>query len=709
MDIRVLEAQQWLNQTYGGDSRYGALLKEDGKPGTAVCEALVLGLQIELGMSNATGYFGDQTASAFTSQVGSLQLPTGVGGSLFPSRFVTLLQHGLYCKGYECYGVTGFFDEGTQWAVQDLQTDAGIAATGVVNAMVMKAVLNTDAYVVIGNGSADVRYIQQWLNRNYNGYFGLQSCDGLYGRGTNEALIYALQDEVGLGLIANGNFGPSTTNAVLTRGQISSTSTNATLIRIFKFSLYCNGYDSGIYNTSFNASTVSATESFQNFMKLQVTGRGDLNTWMSLLSSKGNPDRAAKACDCATQLTVPKIKALKNAGYETVGRYLTGTSAHGAKYITRTEAENILANGMNFFPILQQGGYYLDYFTYAQGQEDAIDAYNAAKRIGIPNGAIIYFAVDFDMMDHQVDSHVFPYFRGIHNAFGSDYKVGIYGSRNTCSRVGLNGYSVSSFVGDMSTGYSGNLGYTMPVDWAYDQFHEYSFTGSSDGNFDLDKNAKSSRAKPVTTLNSISTEVKYPKLPLSTSEFPGNLMHFYVNASTQTFNVYEKVAGGKFTNKIGSIKPNDMYASSGISKTKIDSAWYVQVQFRADSGKKALGFIKITVSLTDDLFAGQNYFHKYKVDGNSLIANQTQEINGVEYYVFTLSKDTVTDTGGVIKAGCKMGITTRNNDASESGKLKPYLMWVHILKESEYDWYYMGKYLDTKMELGVTPSTRLMK
>lgn len=34
------------------------------------------------------------------------------------------------------------------------------------------------------------------------------------------------------------------------------------------------------------------------------------------------------------------------------------------------------------------------------------------------------------------------------------------------------GYSVSSFVSDMSTGYSGNLGFPLPEDWAFDQIKE---------------------------------------------------------------------------------------------------------------------------------------------------------------------------------------------------------------------------------------------
>ena len=52
------------------------------------------------------------------------------------------------------------------------------------------------------------------------------------------------------------------------------------------------------------------------------------------------------------------------------------------------------------------------------------------------------------------------------------YNIGVYGTRNVCSRikksVGFDFY----FVSDASYGFSGNLGYTMPDSWAFDQFKQ---------------------------------------------------------------------------------------------------------------------------------------------------------------------------------------------------------------------------------------------
>lgn len=54
------------------------------------------------------------------------------------------------------------------------------------------------------------------------------------------------------------------------------------------------------------------------------------------------------------------------------------------------------------------------------------------------------------------------------------------------------GLAESSYVSDMSTGFSGNLGYKIPENWAFDQFHEYQFP-STDGTFGLDKVGYSGR------------------------------------------------------------------------------------------------------------------------------------------------------------------------------------------------------------------------
>ena len=103
---------------------------------------------------------------------------------------------------------------------------------------------------------------------------------------------------------------------------------------------------------------------------------------------------------------------------------------------------------------------------------------------------MIYFAVDYDATDPQVSSHILPYFKAVTQSLGGGYRVGIYASRNICTRVARAGYAVASFVSDMSTGFSGNLGFPIPSNWVFDQFYE---VRGYRGKWDLDRVAYSGR------------------------------------------------------------------------------------------------------------------------------------------------------------------------------------------------------------------------
>ncbi|WP_035123108.1 glycoside hydrolase domain-containing protein, partial [Clostridium tyrobutyricum] len=192
----------------------------------------------------------------------------------------------------------------------------------------------------------------------------------------------------------------------------------------------------------------------------------------------------------STTITAEKAATLKANGYEIVGRYLTGIYA-----MTHDELETIFANNLKVVPIFEVGGYNLIYFTSSQGVSDANSAIAAANNLGFPDGTIIYFTVDFDALDINVTNAIIPYFKAIKNTFtelGSKYNIGIYAPRNVCSRIANAGYSCSSFVCDMSSGFSGNLGYTLPQDWAFDQIHTISL-GSGSGYIEIDNDISSGK------------------------------------------------------------------------------------------------------------------------------------------------------------------------------------------------------------------------
>lgn len=489
-DQRVYETQVWLNQNYGLG------IPEDGKPGTVVSEGLVMAFQIELKkrypeFPDPTGYFGDTTLAYCPTLSTSSPEEDAI--------FIEILQRGLFCKGYNPTAVTGVYGTGTTLAISVLKMDAGLigASGSFAQPDIVKASLSSDAMKLVNGGSPKIREIQQYLNYHYENYIGIGPCDGYYSRDTNKALIYALQAEEGLDTsTANGTFGPTTKSLcpILSLGD-----SRISFVTIVQFALYCNGYNSGAFYGSLSESILMAAQSFERFVALPTRNTIDLDVWMALLTSTGNPNRDGTAADCSAIMTPSKVKALHNDGYSIVGRYLTGTvGGTTSKALTRSEMQTIFNEGLNLFLIYQDAhgqAVSLDYFTYEQGISDAKAAFNAADMLGAPNSAIIYFAIDYDMMDSQVTSYAIPYFEGIQNGMvqcNRAYQVGIYSARNTCAKVSNKGLACSSFVSDMSTGYSGNLGYSLPSNWAFDQVQEYTL-GSSDGSFGVDKDVCSGR------------------------------------------------------------------------------------------------------------------------------------------------------------------------------------------------------------------------
>lgn len=229
-----------------------------------------------------------------------------------------------------------------------------------------------------------------------------------------------------------------------------------------------------------------------------VTGVADIGTWMSALTSAGDPYRPALAADCATILDTNTANTLISNSYQIIGRYLTGTANGVSKALTHAEIDIIFAAGLRFFPIYQTSGNNLSYFNSNRGISDAKAAYEAALALGIPFQTIIYFAVDFDAIDANITNAILPYFQAVKSNL-SGYRVGIYGARNVCRRVAAAGYSVSSFVSGMSTGFSGNLGFAIPDDWAFDQFANVTI-GSGAGALEIDKVAYSGRNSAIRTL-----------------------------------------------------------------------------------------------------------------------------------------------------------------------------------------------------------------
>lgn len=477
-DPRVLEAQRWVNATYGGVATY-VRCAEDGKTGWSTMYSLTRGLQHELGITALSDSFGPATMSRLDARG-----PIGPGYG-YPN-ITRIIQHALYCKGYAAgETITGTYHLTTQAAVRKLMSDCGVVPSGTISAKWVKAILTMDAYVLVNGGTEQIRGIQQWLNARYvsRSTFMVGPCDGNYSRDVQVALMQGLQYEIGIPEAqVNGNFGPATQSGL--RNHPIGPNTTGTWMQLFTAACVFNGPVPGadgvpvapVFGASWTSGVGAWLRAFQQFSALPVNQGGDYTTWAQLLVSTGDPDREATACDTRFTIDAAKGAALYASGYRYIGRYLEAYNPEREKEIIPGEIEQIHAAGLRIFPIWQYLSTAPAYFTYANGRAEGMRAHDRAAGWGFGRGTTIYFSVDFDATDAQLDAYVLPYFRGVQAgllARGRYYLAGVYGSRNVCARISAGANTRWSFVSGMSYGFSGNLGFPLPRNWSFNQIKEY--------------------------------------------------------------------------------------------------------------------------------------------------------------------------------------------------------------------------------------------
>ena len=488
-DIWVLQTQNWINLTYG--DRIGMTVRADGVTRWEVMYALTRALQLELGITSLSDSFGPTTLATLTSRYPNLNATTA------PTTIATIVQAAMYCKGYEGGGLNGAWGSVTAEGLRLLKTRMGVGGTNdTLTPKMVKGLLNMDPYVLVDGGDATTQAAQRWLNGRYynrSDYF-IIPCDGRSSRDVARALILGVQYELGMADgVANGVFGPGTRAGL--RSHVLSTGSTGPFVSLFTAAMNFNVRPAE-FTSTFTAAHASEIQNFQSFVRLPVTGQGDFQTWASLLISYGDQERKGEACDGVTLITAARAATLKSEGIKYLGRYLTQVGMDlPTKQIQPGELAMIASQGLRCFPIYQLSARAAGDFTYASGRAAGYAAANAAIDHGFKADTRIFFAVDFDALDSEVTSAVLPYFKGIEDSIADDgnrFKVGVYGPRNVCSRVAAAGHSSASFVSDMSSGFSGNFGYPMPADWAYDQIVTRTI-GSGAGAINIDVNIASGR------------------------------------------------------------------------------------------------------------------------------------------------------------------------------------------------------------------------
>ena len=112
------------------------------------------------------------------------------------------------------------------------------------------------------------------------------------------------------------------------------------------------------------------------------------------------------------------------------------------KRLELPEAELLTANGFQIAVTFQQRQNQVADFSQPIGIAAGRKAYRHAKdNIGQPAGSVVYFSVDFDASDDDINNSVAPYFKGVKQAFAeesgnaNDYRVGVYGSGLVCDTL----------------------------------------------------------------------------------------------------------------------------------------------------------------------------------------------------------------------------------------------------------------------------------
>lgn len=173
----------------------------------------------------------------------------------------------------------------------------------------------------------------------------------------------------------------------------------------------------------------------------------------------------AIGCDTATLVTSARLNSILAKNYTFIGRYIEQVeSVHNG--LTATEAERISNAGLDIVSLYEPKGMDgANHYTSAQALKDVVEALKLARDLNQPGGSVIYFCVDFDATESDVQNNIIPYFNTIYNAFvdregnPEEYKLGIYGSGYVCSTVSQNRPTVYTMLA-AATAWKGSSSYT---------------------------------------------------------------------------------------------------------------------------------------------------------------------------------------------------------------------------------------------------------
>ena len=167
----------------------------------------------------------------------------------------------------------------------------------------------------------------------------------------------------------------------------------------------------------------------------------------------------SKGADTATIVNSSALKTFADNDISFVCRYLRRTVTSS---LSPTERDLIHSHGLDIVCFFQYSSNTASYFTEANAELDANAALVDAEVLNMPDGAAIYFAVDYDASTTDINNKIIPYFRKIAEVFAANeapYRIGVYGSGLVCKTLkDTNNIAELTFLCG-STGYQGRSSY----------------------------------------------------------------------------------------------------------------------------------------------------------------------------------------------------------------------------------------------------------
>lgn len=141
-----------------------------------------------------------------------------------------------------------------------------------------------------------------------------------------------------------------------------------------------------------------------------------------------------KGFDCVSDCTSHGQQII-DSGFTFVARYYTSLSQTIKTRLSREEALHLSGMGIDLVTVFENAADHAGYFKYSQGSNDGRSAFSYAfVTVEQPEKTPVYFTVDYDATEVDLQQKIIPYFQAIRQYTGG-YLVGVYGSGFVCRRM----------------------------------------------------------------------------------------------------------------------------------------------------------------------------------------------------------------------------------------------------------------------------------